>query len=146
MEAAVHLADAYRMPEPGQSGFRVSGPWMDGQATRGIVDPGPLADLEDPELVASLVELFFADATAQVRRLDEALEAGDFGRVRSLAHRLQGGAATVGALTVSRLCQAVCEAARMRWTAEASALAGRLPEALRDARSELEALLAPGVR
>jgi len=71
---------------------------------------GPAAD-GDPELLA-LVRLFVDDLENDVRKLTEALEAGDTKRLAFLAHQLKGSAGSYGFPELTRQAAALEQCAR----------------------------------
>ena len=103
-----------------------------------VVDTTLRAELETvggPALVARLVSMFLDDAPDRLAQIDRGITAGDAVMVARAAHRIKGGAATVGALRVSTVARFV------EHTAQAGELAP-VPE-LRDLlASELDALRA----
>jgi HPt (histidine-containing phosphotransfer) domain-containing protein len=70
----------------------------------------PLVDREIPdELLGDegLMDLFFAETSAQLDAIGEAADAGDTEEVRRLAHTVKGAAATVGATRIAGLAAGI---------------------------------------
>jgi HPt (histidine-containing phosphotransfer) domain-containing protein len=57
------------------------------------------------EMVMKIVEIFIPDAEARLEKIGEAIELQDFKALEEAAHGLKGGAANIGAMEMSRLCQ-----------------------------------------
>lgn len=69
-------------------------------------DADVLADLKSilgERELAELLMAFSKDLNSQVQLIFSALSEGDFSKVRSLAHRIKGGSAQVGAMTCAKL-------------------------------------------
>lgn len=64
-----------------------------------------LLDVGGPPLLADLARLFLEDAEVRVADLVAALDRGDLDGVRTAAHALKSGAASVGALPLSGALQ-----------------------------------------
>ncbi|MEV1179045.1 Hpt domain-containing protein, partial [Nonomuraea sp. NPDC049784] len=73
--------------------------------------PPELAGLS-PEALADVAEAYLVTATRTFEELRQAAQAGDAPEVASLAHRLKGSCATVGAVREAELCQRVEDLAR----------------------------------
>ena len=80
---------------------------------------------EEPEFLQSLLRTFIATTEKDLESLSAAIESQDAAKVASIAHRIKGGAGTVGAEPVRR------EAERI----EALGREGRLPETRKYAAS-----------
>jgi PAS domain S-box-containing protein len=62
---------------------------------------------DDAEAVEAVTQSFVSSASASVALLDRAEAAGDAAGVRSVAHRLLGGARTLGAARLTQLCEQI---------------------------------------
>jgi CheY-like chemotaxis protein/HPt (histidine-containing phosphotransfer) domain-containing protein len=90
---------------------------------------GPSVDLsmlrellgDDEAVIAEVLESFKVSAADSLAMLDQAVYENDSDEIRSAAHRLLGGARTVGATNLVRLCEIVEEA---NGAAEAEVLSG----------------------
>src|SRR5450631_3234891 len=69
-----------------------------------LFDPEPLSDIDDVETERTLASMFVDQAGVCLPELGAAIDAADGERLRRLAHRLKGSAATVGAVRVAGLC------------------------------------------
>jgi HPt (histidine-containing phosphotransfer) domain-containing protein len=116
-------------------------------------DPAMLAAVGAPARVAHVLELFLGQLDEMVQAIAVAVDAADAATARSLAHRLKGGAATVGAPVVAAACAELSGALRAAEAdtgtvpAPARALAWRLlgtarltATAIRDHLAELSAV------
>lgn len=92
-------------------------------------DPAPLADIGDPDTEAYLIELFLDQAATRLPELADAIAAGDGEALRRLADGLKGSAATVGAVHLAELCEALCQVAGICGP-DAVAIQERLRQAL----------------
>jgi PAS domain S-box-containing protein len=72
-----------------------------------IVDLSVLAQVlgYQPDKIRNFAVKFLQSAEAGMVELDEALAAGDIGRIRELGHRLKAAARTVGAIGMGELCE-----------------------------------------
>jgi signal transduction histidine kinase/ActR/RegA family two-component response regulator len=70
------------------------------------LDPRPLTQLGNPELVKDVVALFMSDADRRIGEFTTAARAGAAGAARSSAHALAGSAAGVGAARLAALARA----------------------------------------
>ncbi|WBS02358.1 PAS domain S-box protein [Pseudoduganella sp. SL102] len=72
-----------------------------------VVDLSVLAQVlgYQPDKIRNFAVKFLQAAEAGLAELDEALAAGDIGRVRELGHRLKAAARTVGAFGMGELCE-----------------------------------------
>ncbi|MEM9773028.1 MAG: response regulator [Chloroflexota bacterium] len=62
-------------------------------------------DLEDAEeMLPELIELFIDDSTDQITQMKMAIDTLDFDLLRNASHKMKGGAASVAALPLSKLC------------------------------------------
>ncbi len=78
------------------------------------LDPQVLANLDDPEDPAFLVELteiFLADSPPRLDALCDAQRVGEWELAKRAAHALRGSAVNLGALPLAELCRRVEEAA-----------------------------------
>src|SRR3954454_3404998 len=100
------------------------------------VDPARLGTLRDDygDLAADLLDLFEKTAAATLGELRAALDTGDAGEVRRLAHRLKGSARNVGATGMAEVA-----AALEQGPADAPATLERLEAALEPTRAQLRA-------
>ena len=58
---------------------------------------------EDPEFVASLIDLFISEAALQLEELRDAVTRADSDAMRNVAHRLSGSSYSIGARKLGRL-------------------------------------------
>jgi len=77
-----------------------------------LVPPGTLLGLSSED-VAEIIQVFLATAPDTLRRLRDAVEKRDLPRVASLAHRLKGSCATIGAAGAVTLCERIEELANV---------------------------------
>jgi len=72
-----------------------------------VVDLSVLAQVlgYQPDKIRNFAFKFLQSAEAGLAELDEALAAGDIGRIRELGHRLKAAARTVGAIGMGDLCE-----------------------------------------
>ncbi len=54
--------------------------------------------------IPDLIDTFLADSATQLAALHTAVQAGDRGACRALAHRLQGSCGAIGARSLGHLC------------------------------------------
>ena len=72
---------------------------------------------DDKVLCDSILEEFSSNAEPYLLELSEAVERGDAGGVKSLAHKLKSSSLTVGAEELSELCEALeYSAPNKNWT------------------------------
>ncbi|WP_238431503.1 hybrid sensor histidine kinase/response regulator [Streptomyces cavernae] len=113
----------------------------------GPEEPEITAQLSDmpPEAVAEIAEAFATAAPETLRRLRDAVDAGDFHTAGMAAHRLQGSCATIGASRAADLCRRLEQAAHTRspMSTGDDALA-RLDHELRLAVDELRGMAGKG--
>jgi CheY-like chemotaxis protein len=57
------------------------------------------------EMVMKIVEMFIPDAEARIAKIDQAIKQEDFRALEEAAHGLKSGAANIGAIEMSQLCQ-----------------------------------------
>ncbi len=100
-----------------------------------VEELGGLQSPDGGDFVAHLVEVFDREAHAQLDAIDEAIERADAAQLDSAAHRLKGGAASVGAERVAEVAKVLEERAEANELDEAAATAGQL-------RAEVERALA----
>jgi hypothetical protein len=96
---------------------------------------------DQPDIIASLLGEFRTSAQPQLAMLQGAVAEADAAALASVAHRLKGEAAIMGALVVSALCaelEALGRAPGQGWLAEATALVARLESELDRAVAALE--------
>jgi CheY-like chemotaxis protein len=96
-----------------------------------------------PSLVRELIDLFVADAPAQVAALNMALQAGDLAALRRIAHRLLSSTQNIGAVQMSACCAAIEAAAQ---AGHADALAPLLQSLTRGTPAVAAALQAARLR
>ena len=58
-----------------------------------------------PDLLEKVVSLYMSDSSGLLNALREAINEGDAGKVRMLAHRFKSGSANLGALELAELCR-----------------------------------------
>jgi len=115
-----------------------------------VIDPArldhlhSLQDEKQPHLLASLIDMFVADAPEHLRSIEEAARDGDAERLQRVAHRFLSITDNIGALRMSALCREIEHAAKQRTLAAAFELAPALREAFEQARDELARLPAAG--
>ena len=61
----------------------------------------------EPDLIVELIDLFLKDAPRRLANMSTFLEDGDLHSLSREAHCLKGSSATLGALVMTKLCQAV---------------------------------------
>jgi HPt (histidine-containing phosphotransfer) domain-containing protein len=78
-----------------------------------LFDPDVVAELASlpAQDVADIADAFVSTAPDTLRRLEEAVKAGDLTQADRLAHRLKGGCATIGAIRAAALCERIQELA-----------------------------------
>jgi HPt (histidine-containing phosphotransfer) domain-containing protein len=91
----------------------------------------------DVDDLRDVVDLYIADATAQLDRLHQALDAGDGAEVAEAAHRIKGSSLTVGAARVASLAAEIEVAARAGELSTAPELAATLASDLPPTRAAL---------
>ena len=104
--------------------------------TGGIWSP-PASLLEiasgDDDLITELIQAFRSDAMGRIQRIQGAVAAGDFSRIRAEAHAIKGSARQVGADAVADRCQELERVAQAGNASLAAELWFRVQEALEDA-------------
>lgn len=71
-----------------------------------------LADEDDPDLVAEIIELFLVDSAERMQQVGGEEGSGDPDAVRGAAHALKSSSANIGALGFSKACAGLESAAR----------------------------------
>ncbi|QDV06079.1 hybrid sensory histidine kinase TorS [Planctomycetes bacterium Poly30] len=71
-----------------------------------------LADEDDPDLVAEIVELFLVDSAERMAQVADADAKSDADAIRGAAHALKSSSANIGALRFSQACASLEAAAR----------------------------------
>ena len=97
-----------------------------------------LAELEatgGKELVAELLAEFRRQVATDLREIEAAAKAANYQELARLAHRLKGGAATVGLSDVAALCTGLEEAAQARKATAAGTFIRRLKDSTAEQRS-----------
>jgi len=86
---------------------------MDGNPidSRVIAQLRELQDPDEPDLVQSLIALFFTEGQERIDRILAAARAGDAATIERAAHSLKGSAGTIGARRLSAACAALEAAA-----------------------------------
>jgi CheY-like chemotaxis protein len=119
---------------------------VEASALHGAVDAQALARLGDevggPEVLRSIVEVFLRNAPEQAAAVAEAVRRGDAEAIGRAAHKLKGGAATVGAVAVAAASRALMEAGRSGDVAYAEELLPALDRAMVLTPEALESELA----
>ncbi|MEM6674658.1 MAG: Hpt domain-containing protein [Planctomycetota bacterium] len=87
------------------------GPILDRDAFAALEE---LAGLDDPDLVAEIVELYLDDSLVRVSEVESGRRSSEFGRIGSAAHALKSASANIGALTFSEACADLEAATRVR--------------------------------
>lgn len=59
--------------------------------------------LDDEELLNQMLDMFVEGAPSQIKQIQTAIESQDYETVRQLAHRMRGGAAAIGAESLSMI-------------------------------------------
>jgi len=77
-----------------------------------LFDGGVLAEFASPVQIAGLLRLFVTQVQEGIVALGEAMSAGEVEEAARIAHRLKGGAATIGAGAVADLMQAISRETR----------------------------------
>jgi CheY-like chemotaxis protein/HPt (histidine-containing phosphotransfer) domain-containing protein/anti-sigma regulatory factor (Ser/Thr protein kinase) len=88
-----------------------------------------------------LIETFLRIVPEQVVELVQASSGSDLNAIRERAHKLKGSAASVGAMRMSKLCEAIQHGAERAETASLAGWAARVAEELVEVRAQLEAQL-----
>ena len=114
----------------------------------GVVDPERLDMVRrlgssGDKLLAVMVETFLAEAPATIAAVDEAVSRGDGPGLRHSAHRLRGGAATLGATRVAERCAELEELGRAGRLETAAELLGGLHQEFDRAARALRATVTP---
>jgi HPt (histidine-containing phosphotransfer) domain-containing protein len=91
----------------------------------------------DVDDLRDVVDLYVTDATAQLDRLHQALDAGDAPEVAEAAHRIKGSSLTVGAARCASLGSDIEVAARAGDLNSAPELAATLESELEPTRAAL---------
>jgi len=110
------------------------------------LDPVVIAELRTltqasgPKVFATLLDGFRGDAAAYVASLQEAATAGDPTALRTVAHRLKGASATIGARALAAAAAAV---EGLDAGADAAPLVAAVSDELQHVRRAIDALLAP---
>lgn len=127
---AVRAAPA--APPPGASGAAV-------------LDAEILANLDElgssPAFLEKLVEVFVADNTALMSKIEAALGARNVAEFRAHMHAMKGSAASMGALRLLRLCASFGQLSDAELKLQSPALLRSLREELASAREALERYL-----
>ena len=63
-----------------------------------------LADEDDPDLVAEIVQLFLEDSAIRMAQIKEGAGGGNADSIQAAAHALKSASANVGALCLSAVC------------------------------------------
>ncbi len=87
-----------------------------------------IQDDSQPSLVRELIDQFVAESAAHIKRLDEALAAGDATGLRALAHRFLSSTQNIGAERMSTLCAELERVAKQGQLAAAPALLSALAD------------------
>lgn len=98
-------------------------------------DSAALDELDDAELCEMLVGLFAGEAAIRIEQIGAAVADGE---AATLAHRLEGAAATIGAQRVAQLCAALAASPS---PGEVARLHDQLADALDDALRAMDAYL-----
>ena len=125
------------------------GPGAEAARTPPAIDRTTLRDLremigDDTAFLHGLIGDYLADADRLADDLRAALAAGDRTTARRAAHTLKSSSAMVGSRAVSSLAADLEDALATPDTPVDAERLARLPDALADARQELERLLATG--
>ena len=78
-----------------------SNPSLDHKIIAGLKE---LQTSEDPSLITELIDLFEADAANNISEIQMAIEQNDSRQLEKLAHSLKGGAISIGANRLSKIC------------------------------------------
>jgi two-component system, sensor histidine kinase RpfC len=107
-----------------------------------VVNTETLGHLEElgssAAFVEKLVEVFLADATALLGRIEQALAGRNYHEFRSLLHAMKGSSASMGTDRLTRLCTALGKLSDAELRLQSGGLLASLGEALAAARGELE--------
>jgi HPt (histidine-containing phosphotransfer) domain-containing protein len=93
-------------------------------------------------LFEDLTATFRKDAPPRIAEMRVAIGVGDATGLRALAHRLRGGAGTLGAKGVVAAALAIESAAETRTSGELTALVDQLAQASEDAAKALDTFIA----
>jgi len=119
-----------------------------GQDDEGLIDANVIARLEELEvasgepLLASLVDVFLADAPKRIAALEEARSRGDPSGVERQAHSLKGSAGALGVVHVAAVAASVEAAAKAGDLAALGDPAKRLREAITRSERALREVVA----
>jgi HPt (histidine-containing phosphotransfer) domain-containing protein len=95
--------------KPGESGKGVGEGNETTQHTRGdVIDQAQLASLREiqqPDFMTELIDLFLNEATSHLKVLREALIRDDAVEIQRVAHRLKGSSANMGATQMAALSE-----------------------------------------
>jgi HPt (histidine-containing phosphotransfer) domain-containing protein len=92
------------------------------------------------EVLASLVEMFLADAMSRIEKLHRELADQDARGVHETAHALKGSCLNLGADDMARLCSEIEDLGEERRLGEVAALLARVELEYESVRAELEAV------
>src|SRR5919204_120384 len=88
--------------------------------------------------IEKLVNVFVADASALLERIEQSLAARDYGQLRSLLHAMKGSSASIGTDRLTSLCTSVGKLSDAQLRLQSTAVLRSLSDELAAARSELE--------
>lgn len=95
----------------------------------------------DAPILTELVTGFLMDANDELPVLRRHVAAGRLKQVETIAHRLKGGGATVGAEAFSAACRAIEQAAREGKEQVVQEIVDRLPALLEETQAEFRAVM-----
>ena len=93
---------------------------------------------DDPQFMAELCRTFLASSTRLLEELRQAVAAEDRGQLKSIAHKLKGGAGSVCAQRVTELCLALEHTALGAPVAELAGVVDQIRAALGECASVIE--------
>lgn len=107
---------------------------LDRDVLRGLRE---LQDVNEPDFLTELIDLFVEDSTVLMEELRTAYQAGDADGVRQAAHTLKGSSGSLGAVRLSKLYHEVELLGRSKQLDGLVSLIPRLEEEYRTARESL---------
>ena len=94
----------------------------------------------DPAFMVELIDTYLVDSAALLATMEQAVSGGDVEALRRAAHSLKSNSASLGARTLSSLCQALEYQARDGDLEDAPARLVKLTSSFADAQRELLAM------
>ena len=107
---------------------------------RVIADLRELGGVEDPGLLAELIELFLKDAPERIGEVESGLASGEIKLVERAAHTLKSSSANIGAVNLSDICKRIEAHARNLERDAITPLLAETSRSFAEAESALRAL------